>query len=229
MMVLGIDTSTPRSSLAIVGPEGARGVISLVAPRGRHETVLPALEQLGSWTGVDLDQIDGIAVGTGPGLFTGMRVGIEVAKTLAQVLEVPIVGVSSLAALAFAVRTHGGAIAAVIDGRRGEVFMASYRSTDDGVERLTDPAVLTPEAASEQIHATGEDTLVVGNGATLYSQVFAGASMTMAPEDRAFPDAAAIAALAIPRFERGEHDALFDVVPTYLRKSDAEIAWDRKN
>ena len=105
----------------------------------------PALEQLLRWTDLDLSQVGGIAVGIGPGLFTGLRVGVETAKTLAQVLHVPIVGITSLDALAYAVRTTHKRIAAVIDGRRGEVFFAVYRSVPGGVVRETEQVVITPD------------------------------------------------------------------------------------
>ena len=78
----------------------------------------PALEQLLAWTGVDLDQVGGFAVGIGPGLFTGLRVGVETAKTLAQVTGAPLIAVPSIDALAYAVRHTERTIAAVIDGRR---------------------------------------------------------------------------------------------------------------
>ncbi|HWL90088.1 MAG TPA: tRNA (adenosine(37)-N6)-threonylcarbamoyltransferase complex dimerization subunit type 1 TsaB, partial [Actinomycetota bacterium] len=93
MIVVGIETSTPQTSVAIGTERAMLGMVS-VAGKARQESVTPALEQLCTWTGIDLGQVGGIAVGIGPGLFTGLRVGIETAKTLAQVLAVPIVGIT---------------------------------------------------------------------------------------------------------------------------------------
>ena len=137
VIVLGIETSTPQTSIALGTETEILAKVS-IAGRARQEVVAPALDQLLRWTDLDLSKVGGIAVGIGPGLFTGLRVGVETAKTLAQVLHVPIVGITSLDALAYAVRTSHKRIAAVIDGRRGEVFFAVYRSVPGGVVRETE-------------------------------------------------------------------------------------------
>ena len=99
MIVVGIETSTPQTSVAIGTETEILAKVS-IAGRARQEAVTPALDQLLRWTDLDLSKVGGIAVGVGPGLFTGLRVGVETAKTLAQVLGVPIVGITSLDALA---------------------------------------------------------------------------------------------------------------------------------
>lgn len=229
MIVVAIDTSTPQTSVAIGTEQGILGRIQVVG-KARQESVTPALQQLLAWTGLTLDQVGGFAVGTGPGLFTGLRVGIETAKTLAQVLRAPILGVPSLDVLAYAMRHTQRTIAAVIDGRRGEVFSALYRAVPGGVLRQTEHVVQKPEHLAAQIQALAADVLAVGDGAILYRDVLqeAGARVELAGSATAHPDAAALVELSAPRFLREEHDPLFEVVPMYLRKSDAEIAWDRR-
>jgi tRNA threonylcarbamoyladenosine biosynthesis protein TsaB len=229
VIVLGIDTSTPQSSVAIGTERGILGRIQ-VAGKARQESVTPALERLLDWTGTEMDQVGGVAVGIGPGLFTGLRVGVETAKTLAQVAKAPIVGIASLDVLAYAVRFTHRMIAAVIDGRRGEVFSALYRTVPGGVVRETEYAVHTPEHLAAELLARKGDVLAVGDGAILYRDVLGqvGSRVEFASSAVAQPDAAALVELAVPRFLREEHDRLFDVVPMYLRKSDAEIAWDKR-
>jgi tRNA threonylcarbamoyladenosine biosynthesis protein TsaB len=227
MIVVGIDTATPQVSVALGTESSILGKIQ-IAGRARQESVTPALEQLLAWTGVDLDRVGGFAVGIGPGLFTGLRVGVETAKTLAQVTKAPIIAVASIDALAYAVRHTSRTIAAVIDGRRHEVFSALYRPVPGGVLRLTDPEVQRPEALAADLEARPGEVLAVGDGAILYRDVLrsVGARVEFASPATAHPDAASLVELAVPRFLREEHDQLFDVVPMYLRKSDAEIAWD---
>ena len=191
----------------------------------------PALEQLLRWTDLDLSRVGGVAVGIGPGLFTGLRVGVETAKTLAQVLHVPIVGITSLDALAYAVRTSHRRIAAVIDGRRGEVFFAVYRAVPGGVVRETDTRSSSPRTGSSPSskRSVGE-VLAVGNGAMLYRHGSKSSEAGSSSPRRSspIPRRRRLVELAVPRFLREEHDRLFDVVPVYLRKSDAEIAWDQR-
>lgn len=230
MIVLGIETSTPQTSVALANEQGVIAEVTVAAGRTHHETVLPALEQMTKWTGTELDSVAGIAVGIGPGLFTGIRVGVEIAKSLAQSLSVPIIGIPSLDILAFDVRHARRPIVAAIDARRGEVFACLYDPVPAGVARRGEFMVASPGRLAAELQATGEEFLLAGNGATLYRQQLEelGGKVEFAPATRAHPQATALVELTLPRFAREEHDALFDVAPIYLRKSDAEITWDRR-
>src|ERR687898_1414609 len=230
MIVVAIETSTPQTSVAIGSDRQIVGSISL-AGQARQEAVTPALDQLLDWTGVRLSQVGGIAVGIGPGLFTGLRVGVETAKTLAQVLSVPIVGITSLDALAFSVRHTHRLIVVVIDGRRREGFSAIYRALPGGVVRGSEYTVGTPDHLCAELETVPGEMLAVGDGAILYRNQLEGlgSRVEFASTIRAHPEAAALVELAVPRFLREEHDRLHDVVPMYLRKSDAEIGWDNRD
>jgi tRNA threonylcarbamoyladenosine biosynthesis protein TsaB len=227
VIVVGIDTATPQVSVAIGTEAAILGRIQ-IAGAARQESVTPALEQLLRWTGVGIGQVGGFVVGIGPGLFTGLRVGVETAKTLAQVTKSPLIAISSIDALAYAVRHTERTIVTVIDARRKEVFSAAYRPVPGGVVRLSEPAVQRPDALVAELEATPGEVLLVGDGAILYREVLqsVGARVAFASPAAAHPDAASLVELAVPRFLREERDHLFDVVPMYLRKSDAEIAWD---
>lgn len=229
MIVVGIETSTPQTSVALGNETGTLASIELHG-KERRDSVVPALEQLLHWSDLELRQVGGVAVGLGPGLFTGLRVGVASAKALAQVLRVPIVAIPSLDVLAFGVRHTRRLIAAVIDARRGEVFFAFYRAVPGGVMRLGEYAVARPERLAAELEATREDVLLVGNGAILYRREVddVDARVEFASPADAFPLASALVELAVPRFVREETDRLYDVVPLYLRRSDAEIAWDQR-
>jgi tRNA threonylcarbamoyladenosine biosynthesis protein TsaB len=229
VIVVGIDTSTPQTSVALGDDAGVLGVVRL-AGRARHESVTPALDALLRFTGTDVSRLGGVAVGIGPGLFTGLRVGVETAKTLAQVLTVPIVAITSLDALAYSVRYTSRRIAAVIDARRSEVFWSLYQPVPGGVVRETDHAVGGVDHLVAELAAWPGEVLCVGNGAILYRREIEelGSQVEFASPSVAHPDAAALVELAAPRILREEFDRPVDVVPLYLRKSDAEIAWDQR-
>jgi tRNA threonylcarbamoyladenosine biosynthesis protein TsaB len=229
VLVLGIETSTPRTSVALGSEGGPLASIAVASTRPNHEVVIPSIRHLLRETGVSLRQVGGIAVGLGPGLFTGMRVGVATAKTLAQVLSVPVVGLASLDVLAYAVRFGRRLICAAIDAKRGEVFFAFYRPVPGGVARESDFGLAAPASLQAELVARPEDILLVGNGALAHRRVLeeAGSHVEFASPAFAHPDASAMVELAIPRFRREEFDRVFELVPHYLRKADAEIAWDR--
>ena len=135
MLVLGIETSTPQASVAIGSEQGV--VASAMVSRGANynEFLLPAVKFCLDEAGLGYRNLGGVAVGLGPGLFTGMRVGVATAKALAQTLSLPIVGMSSLDLVAYEVRHTSKTICAVLDARRNEVFYAFYRPSPGGIQR----------------------------------------------------------------------------------------------
>jgi tRNA threonylcarbamoyladenosine biosynthesis protein TsaB len=229
VIALGLDTSTDQTSIALGTEQEILGTARFAGAR-KHDDVVPAIERLLAWTGIDLSHVGGVAVGVGPGLYTGLRVGVEVGKALAQVLRVPIVGIGSLDLLAFGVQHTNRLILAVLDAKRREVFFAPYRPVPAGVMRVGEYRVVSPQTLAGELEAVPEEMLLVGNGAILYRKELerVGARAEMAPASFAHPWASALVSLAAPRFIREQSDRSVDVVPLYLRKTDAEIAWDQR-
>jgi tRNA threonylcarbamoyladenosine biosynthesis protein TsaB len=230
VLVLAIETSTPQTAVALGTEQGIVGAITLSGGRPGDEAVVPAVEHLLQWSESAPSSLSGVAVGLGPGLFTGMRVGIATGKALAQSLHVPIVGLASLDVLAFSVAHTRRPIAAAVDARRGEVFYAFYRPVPGGVTRESDFEVGPPERLAAELEARREDILMVGNGALAYRRVLepAGSHVEFAPAAYAFPAATALVELAIARLSREDFDRVHELRPHYVRKSDAQIAWDHR-
>ena len=141
MLILGIETATEQVSVAIGGHEGVLGVFEVTRGRRHAETLVPAIDFLCRQADIGVEEFGAIAVDVGPGLFTGMRVGIATAKAMSQALRIPMIGISSLDLLAFPLRHSDRLIASVIDARRGEVFYAFYRQVPAGVQRVSEPRV----------------------------------------------------------------------------------------
>lgn len=230
MLVLALETSTPQTGVALGSEQGVLASATVAWARGHQEVVAPAVEHILGWAEVDLGQVAGVAVGLGPGLFTGLRVGVATARGLAQVLGLPMVGIGSLDVLAFGVRHTRSRIGAVIDGRRGEVFFAFYRPVPGGVARESGFAVGPPSHLAAELAVSREDTLLVGDGALLYRRELesSGTPLEFSSISRAFPQAVSLLELAVPRFQREETSRPDDLVPLYVRRSDAEINWSRR-
>jgi tRNA threonylcarbamoyladenosine biosynthesis protein TsaB len=230
MLVVALETSTPQTSVAIGTEQDVLASMILSWGAGHSEVTVPALHDLLRWSEIDLHQVGGVAVGIGPGLFTGLRVGLATARTLAQVLGIRVVGIGSLDVLAYSVRYARPRICAVTDAKRGEVFYAFYRSVPGGVTRETDYAVGTPDRLAADLEASAEETLLVGGGALLHRRRLedSAAHLEFASPANAFPLAVWLLELAVPKFLLEEASAPHEVVPLYLRKSDAEINWSRR-
>ena len=151
------------------------------------------------------------------------------AKTMAQALRVPVVGVASLDLVAYPVRHTNRLVAAVLDARRGEVFHARYRPVPGGVQRVTDYEVGAPDDLVADLVAAGEEVLFAGDGALRYREELAGVDRSeQAGAAFAFPSGGALVELATARMEREEFSSMWEVQPLYLRQSDAEIEWERR-
>lgn len=226
MLILGITTSTAQVGCAIGGHEGVLGAVHSSRGRRHAETLTPAMEFLFRQTRVDVDEIGAVAVDLGPGLFTGLRVGIAAAKALAHARRIPMIGISSLDLLAFPVRHTDRTIVCAIDARRGEVFHASYRQSPGGVQRLTDPTASTPDDLVSDLLAGKDELLVVGDGAIRHREAFEAITrVELGDHGLAHPLASSLVELAHAKALREDFVAPQDLTPLYLRKPDAEINW----
>ena len=230
MIILGIDTATPQVGVAIGGHEGVIASFSTAKGKRHTETLVPAIDFLCRQAHIELDEIGAIAVDVGPGLFTGLRVGVSTAKAMASALRVPVIGVTSLDLLAFPLRWSNRRILSVVDARRGEVFFAAYRQVPGGVQRLTEPRVATPDELCSEITATGEECLAVGDGARRYAeQLNELTRIEIADAGLAHPNPSSLVQLAHARALREEFVNAWDLKPVYLRKADAEINWSTRH
>ena len=185
MLLLALDTSTAQVSVAFGDGGAVVGSVQLTGGRRHAEQLAPAIEYLRRECGVALDRLAAIAVGTGPGLFTGLRVGVTTAKVMAQALRIPVVGVPSLDLVAYPLRHSERTIVAVLDARRREVFAARYQPVPGGVQRVSDYAVHAPaELVADLAADVGESPhglLLAGDGVARFPAEFACAEADVRP------------------------------------------------
>jgi tRNA threonylcarbamoyladenosine biosynthesis protein TsaB len=219
-LILGMDTATPSTAVAVWGPEGpalerrddpAEGQRPAHGPR-----LLALVEAALEAADAGWEEIGWIAVGVGPGGFTGLRIGIATARALAQARGLPLVPVSSLAALAAGANAAGGATAAVIDARRSEVFAGVWA---DGRELLP-PAALAPAALADRLRALERPVQAVGDGAVRFRTEFEGAGVVVPVDGSAVHR---IAAAPLCRLgAEGEPADRDRLLPDYRREPDAK-------
>lgn len=230
MLILGITTSTAQVGCAIGGHEGILGSVHSARGRRHAETLTPAIDFLCRQTRVELSDIGAIAVDVGPGMFTGLRVGVASAKALSHARRLPMVGVTSLDLLAFPLRHSPRLIVCAIDAGRGELFHASYRHVPGGVQRISGPEVSSPADLASDLLARNDEVLLVGDGALRHRDVFAEVTrVELADQGMAYPNAGSLVQLAHARALREEFVAPGEAAPLYLRKPDAEINWQTRD
>lgn len=227
MIILGIETATAQVACCLGGAEGVMAAFESgpgVPLPGRNratprhaEVLAPAIEFIAGQARVPMKEIGAVAVDIGPGMFTGVRVGVATAKAMAQALRVPMVGLSSLDLLAFPVRYTDRVIAAVLDARRDEVYTALYRPVPGGVQRVTDPCVCGPDDLAAQLLALGEDVLAVGDGAVRYAETLKRLGEVEVDTSHPFPSASSLVSLAHAQAVREEFVQPWEINPIYLR------------
>jgi tRNA threonylcarbamoyladenosine biosynthesis protein TsaB len=214
MRILALETATHRLSVAL-WQNGELVESSVHQPNSSSEWLLPAVHALMSEMGCALRDLDGIAFGAGPGSFTGLRLAAGCAQGLAFGLDLPVLGIGTLEALAAA--SGEEKVFACLDARMNEVYSAAY---DKGV--LVLPPVVTPPA--EVPMPAGEGWVGCGDGFAIYRDRLPDFSRLRAD---VAPTAAAVARLAAPRFARGEGVDAAQAVPLYVRDKVALTTAER--
>jgi tRNA threonylcarbamoyladenosine biosynthesis protein TsaB len=240
MVILAFDTATRATAVALSGVGDVVYVARDDPPAGRrpgHATrLLPLIAAVMDRAGVGWADVERIAVGVGPGTFTGLRIGIATARALAQARGIPLVGVSTLQSLALAGRGAPGPdgdepvprgldiVLPVLDARRGEVFAAGWRidEAEDFDAALLVPRAIAPEALADLVAPLGPTTLAVGDGAIAFRDVLERVG-SFIPEDDS-PLHRVTAAHHCRLGGRLSATVPDEVRPDYLRAPDAEIA-----
>ena len=231
--IVAIETATETVGVAVRTPAGVQAEFALTGRRRHVETLTPALEHLLGQVALAPADLGVVAVDIGPGLFTGLRVGVAAAKGLALSLGIGVVGATSLDILAAAAAGtgHRGLVLACVDARRGEVF-ATVREIDSAdvvaAERIP-PGLFAPADLAVALKGlAGAPVCAVGDGALRYAEALAAVPGVELVAAVSFPPPAALLGLALARLEAGEAPVEPGfVVPLYMREADARSNFTR--
>ena len=217
MKLLALDTSTEYLSLCL-WQDGAALSRDLLAGQTHSQRVLPMVGEMLAEAGLSLKQLDGIAFGAGPGSFTGLRIGCGVAQGLAFGAQLPVVGVSTLFALAQ--QAKGQRVIACLDARMGEVYHAAYERGDMGWRTQCEPGLYKPESVPT---VDGDGWFGIGSGWSTHGDALNAchAGQINGIDQDAFPHARDIAALAAAEFAAGKGVPAAEAAPSYIRNKVA--------
>lgn len=217
MKLLALDTSTEYLSLCLWQDDAVLSC-DLLAGQTHSQKTLPMIGEMLAEAGLALAQLDGIAFGAGPGSFTGLRIGCGVAQGLAFGANLPVVGVSTLFALAQ--QAEGSRVITCLDARMGEVYHAAYERTGNEWRAACEPGLYKPDAVPA---VEGDGWFGIGSGWAAYGDVLNAryAGQIIATNPGAFPHARDIATLAAVDFAAGKGRPAAEAAPIYIRNKVA--------
>lgn len=224
--ILALDTATENCSVALLVDDKVY-VRSEVAPRDHTKKVLPMVDEVLQEAGVSLTDLNALAFGRGPGSFTGVRIGIGIAQGLAFGADLPMIGISTLEAMAQGVyRKHGSNhVATAIDARMSEVYWARFVRQEDGTWNQLDAECVTPpQLISDNSQADANTWRTAGTGWDAYTEQLSGLAFETQQSDVLFPDAEDIVQLAKYELVKGNTVDAEEASPVYLRDT---VAWKK--
>ena len=225
MNLLAIDASGVAGSVAYIKAGKLVGEYYFCDKLTHSQTIMPMLEHMKSLIGIDLEEVDAVAVTAGPGSFTGLRIGVTAAKALALALEVPIVGVPTLDVIARAMYFTDYYICPIMDARRNQVYTALYKWCEETLERLTEHMATDMTEYLESLGAYEGKIIFLGDGVSVHKEHIKevlGDRAVFAPSFCNLQHASVLGVIAEELYKEGKAEDASTFVPMYLRKSQAE-------
>lgn len=224
MKILAIDTSNYQLGTALVDGNEVIGEFITNIKKNHSLRAMPAVEMLMQECGVAPSELDKIVVANGPGSYTGVRIGVTIAKTLAWSLNIPVTGVSSLAALASSGRYFSGLISPLFDARRGQLYTGLYKFTDGKLECIREDSNLPAEEWASYLTEFDEKVLFIGHDVKIHHETLIaklGEQAVFADMTSHNPRPSEIIRLGMDSKDANVHE----LVPNYIRLAEAEAKW----
>lgn len=222
MKILSLDTTADVCSAAITEGETLIAEITVNTGNTHSQTLLPAIEQLLKISENGIEDVDIFAASTGPGSFTGVRIGAATLKGLAYGRGKPCISVSTLEALAYNLRGYNGILCPVMNARRNQVYNALFKCDGGNITRLTPDRAIAVDELDGELSLMQERVYLCGDGYSIAERGFKNCRTEYVPTRQRYQSAYSVAVCALEKFERGETLTDAELVPIYLRPSQAE-------
>lgn len=225
MKLLVIESSGLVASVAVATEDTLLAEYTINFKKTHSQTLLPMVEEIIKMLGIDLKEIDAIAVSAGPGSFTGLRIGSATAKGLGFVLKKPIISVPTTQGIAANLYGVEGIICPLMDAKRNQVYTGLYRYNKHGLEIIEDQMAISIEEIIEKVNAFGESVTYLGDGVEVFASILSEQTtvpFSFAPLHCSKQRAGAVAACAVELYRAGKFQTAAEHEPEYLRLSQAE-------
>jgi len=228
MVILGIETSTKTGSVAIVNEVGVIAQYSLNIEITHSERLVSTVDRVLNDAGMTISQVDGFAIASGPGSFTGLRIGVSTVKGFVLATGKPVAAVPTLKALAWNLPYAAFPICPLLDARKSEVYAALYSFEGSALVQKLSERVIGLNQLAEQMCGK---TIFTGEAAYLFQMEIVrlfGSAALFAPRSAVIPSAAAVAEIGLDMIKKGTQSNPDDLTPLYIRRPEAEIAWEKR-
>ncbi|NCB94417.1 MAG: tRNA (adenosine(37)-N6)-threonylcarbamoyltransferase complex dimerization subunit type 1 TsaB [Clostridia bacterium] len=225
MKILALDSSGLVASVAVTQDDNLLAEYTVNYKKTHSQTLLPMLDEICRMVELDLETIDAIAVAAGPGSFTGLRIGSATAKGLGLALKKPLIGVPTVAALAYNLYDTQGVICPIMDARRNQVYTGIFEFDEHRMSTIKPQSAMGIEELIEELNADGRDVIFLGDGVAVYKEIIMEkikVPYSFAPVHLNKQRAGAVAALGARYYEEGRIETAMEHEPDYLRVSQAE-------
>ena len=231
MSILAIDTATQVSSVAVLKEGRLLAELTMQGKLTHSETLLPHIEQVLKMAAVAKEELTGIAVSNGPGSFTGLRIGLAAAKAMSYVLGISLVGVSTLQALAYQLPAPGIRVMCLLDAQKGNAYVESYRWENNSLQVVDSVQVAKITDIVAACANMNEQVILLGDAVQkkVAGKLELPANVSVAPPHIVMPRAACVAMLGQAKLMAGETDNVMDLEPVYIRRSEAEVLWEKRH
>jgi tRNA threonylcarbamoyl adenosine modification protein YeaZ len=230
MNILSIDTSSNNCSIAVVGKNAMLGEININYNLQHSVLLMPLVEELLERLNLSPKDLDALAVSTGPGSFTGLRIGLSAVKGMALGLNLPVYAADALAILAYGAYGYKGILVPMVDALRGGYYTGFYTFSQGILKTIMEPAILTLEEVREKLSEEEGEIMILGDivEKKTEEELKFSANVLIAPDSLNIPKASNIPYLLKERIDRKEAEDIHELVPLYMRKSQAEHEYEKK-
>lgn len=228
MKILAVDTSSSTAAVAIISDGVLVGEYILNSGKTHSQKLLPMIELLLKDCNIKSNEIDAYACCSGPGSFTGLRIGAATIKAMAQVFDKPVIGVPSLDILAYGLYNCDGVICPVIDAQRQTVYSSLYKFRKGKLIKIEDFRVISVDKLFDYLKNLNEKVSLIGDGTYMFSPKITNQVISIVPNTHILPRASCCGSLAQEMLEVGRYSNYKEFIPQYIRKSQAEVEYEKK-
>ena len=230
MKILGMDTSSKACSVAVIEDDTLLCEFIINDKKTHSQKLMPMVEKMLEMSDISIEDMDAIAISSGPGSFTGLRIGMATAKAMAHVNDIPVIPVDSLEAIAWNMNLCDRKIYALLDAQKTNVYVCGYKYVDGELKATEKIDVRNIDELLKEVEESGEESIFAGEAVYKYiDKISSVKNISVPAPSHNVTRASSVCSAAMSKYRKNEDiHTCYDVNPVYIRKSQAEVQYEEK-